>query len=90
VVYFKAGRAMLWTEGAGSRSLLEASFEQVRISDDGQVVAFLGYDSAGVYGLHAINTDGANAAGAGQRLGEPSVVLDGVASSWYDYTIVYP
>jgi putative hemolysin len=58
VVYFKDGQVMSWTEGRGPQSLAEASTEQLRISDDGQVVAYLGADSAGVYGLHSVNTDG--------------------------------
>ena len=63
VVYFKGGRVTLWTEGKGARQLAEASFEQVRISDDGQVIAYLGYGTAGnagPYGIFAINADGSN------------------------------
>jgi len=63
VVYFKGGHVMLWTEGKGSRQLAEASFEQVRISDDGQVIAYLGYNSAGnagAYGVFAVDADGTN------------------------------
>lgn len=63
VVYFKGGYVTQWTEGRGARQLAEANFDQVRISDDGQVIAYLGYSSAGnsgPYGIFAINADGAN------------------------------
>jgi Tol biopolymer transport system component len=63
VVYSKGGRVTLWTEGKGARQLAEANFEQVRISDDGQVIAYLGYSSAGnagPYGVFATNAEGAN------------------------------
>lgn len=63
VVYFKGGRVTLWTEGKGARQLAEASLEQVRISDDGQVIAYLGYGAAGnagSYGIFSINADGAD------------------------------
>ena len=43
VVYSKGGHVTLWTEGKGAK----ANLEQVRISDDGQVIAYLGYSSAG-------------------------------------------
>ena len=47
VVYFGGGHIMLWTEGKGSRPLADANLEQVRISDDGQVIAYLGRNSRG-------------------------------------------
>jgi hypothetical protein len=58
IVYFKNGQVMSWSEGIGSRPLAEASAEQLRISDDGQVMAYLGTNTAGVYGLYSVNTDG--------------------------------
>ncbi len=60
VVYYKNGQIMSWTEGRGSVSLVKASTEQVRISDDGQVVAYLGTNSDGNYGLYSFNADGTN------------------------------
>jgi len=60
VVYSKGGRVTLWTEGKGARQLAEANFEQVRISDDGQVIAYLGYSSLGAYEIFAVNADGTN------------------------------
>jgi len=63
VVYFKGGYVVQWTEGRGARQLAEANFDQVRISDDGQLIAYLGYSSAGnsgPYGIFAINADGTN------------------------------
>ena len=60
VVYFKDGYVMLWSEGKGSRQLAEASTEQLRISDDGQLVAYLGTNSAGDNGIFAVNADGSN------------------------------
>jgi putative hemolysin len=60
IVYFKDGQVMSWTEGKGPKALAKASTEQVRISDDGQVVAYLGTDSAGSYGLYGVNADGTN------------------------------
>jgi putative hemolysin len=58
IVYFKDGQVMSWSEGIGSRPLAEASTEQLHISDDGQVMAYLGTNTAGVYGLYRVNTDG--------------------------------
>jgi putative hemolysin len=60
IVYFKDGQIMSWTEGKGPQALTKASTEQLRISDDGQVAAYLGTDSAGSYGLYGVNTDGTN------------------------------
>lgn len=60
VTYFKDGQLMLWTEGKGSRQLANTDFEQVRISDDGQVVAYLGGNSLGIYEIFAVNADGTN------------------------------
>ncbi len=63
VAYAGAGSIMLWTEGVASRQLTAAgNVEQVRISDDGQWVAYLGQNSSGVYELSAVNADG-----SGQR-----------------------
>ena len=61
VVYFKDGQILSWTEGKGPQNLGKASTEQLRISDDGQVVAYLGANSDEVYGLHSVNADGTNA-----------------------------
>jgi putative hemolysin len=58
VTYFKDGHAMLWIGDKGSRILAEASIDELRISDDGQAVAYLGTDSTGVYGLYSVNADG--------------------------------
>ena len=60
VVYSKGGRVTLWTEGRGARQLAEANFEQVRISDDGQVIAYLGRNALGFYEILAVNADGTN------------------------------
>jgi putative hemolysin len=61
VVYFKEGQILSWTEGKGPQSLVKASTEQLRLSDDGQVVAYLGTSSDGVQGLYSVNADGTNA-----------------------------
>ena len=50
----------VWTEGSGSRKLADANVEQVRISDDGQVVAYLSRNSQGIYEIFAVNADGSN------------------------------
>ena len=48
VAYFGGGRIILWTEGKGARPLVDAkNVEHVRISDDGQVVAYLERNSRG-------------------------------------------
>jgi len=61
VAYWGGGRIMLWTEGKGSHPLTDAmNVEQVRISDDGQVIAYLGRNSRGAYELLAVNADGTN------------------------------
>jgi hypothetical protein len=61
VAYWGSGRIMLWTEGKGSRPLVDAmNVEQVRISDDGQVIAYLGRNSRGAYEIMAVNADGTN------------------------------
>jgi hypothetical protein len=61
VAYFGGGRIKLWDEGKGSRGLAEANnVEQIRISDDGQVIAYLGLNALGGYGIYAINADGTN------------------------------
>jgi hypothetical protein len=59
-VYFKGGYVTLWTEGKGARQLADAHFgpEQLRISDDGQMVAYLGRNSLGNYEILAVNADG--------------------------------
>ncbi len=58
VVYFKDGQVMSWTEGKGPQALTKGSTEQLRISDDGQVVAYLGTDPEGIHGLYSVNADG--------------------------------
>lgn len=58
--YFSDGYVTLWTEGAGSVPLAEASTELVRISDDGQVIAFPGSDPQGNYGIFTVDADGSN------------------------------
>ncbi len=59
VAYATAGFIMLWSDGAASRQLTAAgNVEQVRISDDGQSVAYLGQNSSGIYELAAVNADG--------------------------------
>ncbi len=59
VAYYKAGHVMLWSEGAEPRSVAEASnVERVRISDDGQMVAYLGRNANGVYELFGASADG--------------------------------
>ena len=61
VAYWGGGRIMLWTEGKGARPLADAmNVEQVRISDDGQVIAYLGRNLRGAYELLSINADGTN------------------------------
>jgi len=60
VAYSKGGHIMLWTESKGSRQLADVTFEQVRISDDGQVVAYLARNSLGIYEIFAVNADGTN------------------------------
>jgi putative hemolysin len=61
VAYYKPGHLMLWTEGADARQLAAANnVEQVRISDDGQVIAYLGRNSRGIYEIFAVNADGTN------------------------------
>ncbi len=59
VAYFGSGHIMLWTEGQGSRPLADAvNVEQVRISDDGQVIAYTSRNSLGGYEVLAANADG--------------------------------
>jgi putative hemolysin len=59
VAYVKAGHIMLWSEGAEPRPLVDANnVERVRISDDGQTVAYLGRNSRGVYELFGASVDG--------------------------------
>jgi putative hemolysin len=60
VVYFKGGHIMSWTADSLSRSLADGSTESLRISDDGQVVTYLGTDANGVFGLYGVNMDGTN------------------------------
>jgi putative hemolysin len=61
VAYFGAGYVRLWAEGADSRPLAKAdNIEQVRISDDGQVAAYLSLNSRGLSELFAVNADGSN------------------------------
>ena len=61
IVYFKDGQVMSWTDGKGPQVLARASTEQLRISDDGQMVAYLGTNASGVYGLQGMAADGTNA-----------------------------
>jgi hypothetical protein len=49
-----------WTAGTGAHALAQGNAESLRISDDGQVVAYLGTDSGGVNGLYGVNADGTN------------------------------
>ena len=58
VAYFSDGYVTLWTEGSGSVPLAQASTESVRISDDGQVVTFLGTDPQGNFGIFAVDSEG--------------------------------
>jgi hypothetical protein len=61
VAYSGGGYIMLWTEGKGSRSLGDArNVDDVRISDDGQVIAYIGRNSRGIYEIWAVNADGTN------------------------------
>ena len=61
VAYFGGGHVMQWTEGQGSRQLTDdTSTETIRISDDGQVIAYMGYSLDGIYGIWAVNADGTN------------------------------
>jgi putative hemolysin len=61
VAYFGGGHVMLWTEGQGSRQLTDnTSTEVIRISDDGQVIAYMGYSLDGIYGIWSVNADGTN------------------------------
>jgi putative hemolysin len=61
VAYYKAGYLMLWTEGTNAHQLAAANnVEQVRISDDGRVIAYLGRNSRGIYEIFAVNADGTN------------------------------
>jgi hypothetical protein len=61
VAYWGGGHIVLWTEGKGTRPLAAAvNVEQVRISDDGQVIAYLGRNSRGAYEILAVNADGTN------------------------------
>jgi hypothetical protein len=49
-------RIMLWTEGEGSRQLADCTgIEAIRISDDGQVIAYTSRNS-----IWAVNADGTN------------------------------
>ncbi len=59
VAYFGGGHIMLWTEGKGARQLADAqNVGQVRISDDGQMIAYLDRNSRGIYEISSINADG--------------------------------
>lgn len=61
VAYFKDGQLMLWTEGSGSRPLAASnSSEKVRISDDGQLVAYVSRDSLGSDEILGVDAGGAN------------------------------
>jgi hypothetical protein len=68
---------MLWTEGKGTRQLADAlNVEQVRISDDGQVIAYLDRNSRGAYEILAVNAGGTN-----QRLLAGQDYLQNIQSS---------
>lgn len=59
VAYFGGGQIRLWIEGKGSRPLGDAtSVEQVRISDDGQMIAYASRYSHGGYEILGVNADG--------------------------------
>jgi putative hemolysin len=60
ITYFNGGKVMSWTTDSRARELVQGNTESLRISDDGQMVAYLGADSAGTYGLYTVNTDGTN------------------------------
>ncbi|MBN1888500.1 MAG: DUF333 domain-containing protein [Thermoflexales bacterium] len=61
VAYSKGNQVAVWTEGGAPRALADANnVEQVRISDDGQVVAYVARSSPGGYELFAVNADGTN------------------------------
>ena len=60
IAYFKDGYVMVWDESSGSRQLVEASTELMRISDDGQVIAFLGRDTQDSFGIFAVDANGSN------------------------------
>ncbi len=60
IAYFTDGYVMLWDESSGSSQLAEASTELIRISDDGQVIAYLGSDPQGNFGVFAVNADGSS------------------------------
>ena len=52
---------MLWTEGKGSRQLADTTgIEGIRISDDGQVIAYTSRNSHGIYEIWAVDADGTN------------------------------
>ncbi len=62
VAYYKAGQVMLWSEGAEPRAVAGANnVERVRISDDGQMIAYLARNESGFYELFAASADGAEA-----------------------------
>jgi putative hemolysin len=61
IAYFKGGKIMLWTAESRARELARGNTESLRISDDGQVVAYLGTDPNGTFGLYGVNADGTNA-----------------------------
>jgi putative hemolysin len=61
VAYSKGNGVALWSEGQAPRLLADANnVEQVRISDDGQVVAYIARSAPGGYELFAVNADGTN------------------------------
>jgi putative hemolysin len=61
VAYSGDGHIMLWTEGEGARQVAEAmNVEQVRISYDGQVIAYTSRNSHGFCEIWSVNADGTN------------------------------
>ena len=63
IAYLDDGDVWLWTEGAGAAEIYDGAFgaNDVRISDDGMVVAFQLFDGYTFVGLWAVNSDGTNA-----------------------------
>ncbi len=55
IVYFNGGHVMYWMADSPARELAPGNAESLRISEDGQVVAYLGSDSAGISGLYSVN-----------------------------------
>jgi putative hemolysin/Tol biopolymer transport system component len=60
IVYFNGGHVLYWMADSRAHELAQGNAESLRISEDGQAVAYLGSDSAGIFGLHGVNADGTN------------------------------